>query len=242
MEQKVMFNETVTLGDQTYNAGLVYTVNPELREQLVKDGKVSICDFAKLDSVELAIEYAVNAHKQAKEKLLNAPQYKDAESLRQHEIKLLEDKLAVDVAKLKEDYFKELELAELDLAKQALAVDYKLDEGTLNMLDAVTTKMQYAVNPTLELKLLALKVKAMDTKQQMTVLQRLPQIEQTVANVAKSSPEAKEYLATIKSTVQGVTQTAEIDTKLRMLDVIKRDYANAVDLPYTMYKGVGRRK
>jgi hypothetical protein len=238
MEQKIFMTKEVKHGENTYGQGLIYAVDQATKNELVSKGNAVALDFNRLDSIELAITSRVNAFKKEKDRIANMPAYNDAPSLREHEIQIREEQMQLDVAKLKQDYFQELDLYEKDLVKQALAVEHKTDANTASMLDSTLLQLQYSGNPELQLQLLSTKVNGMDITQKLTVLSKLHQLEEVVNKVASHNGNAKGYLERIKQEVHGVSPTAELDLKLQQLNVLRRDYASSVDLPLKQYKRV----
>lgn len=236
MNEKVFMLNGVKYGENEFGQGLVYAVDRDTKKELVGMGNAVVLDFNRLDAIELSIIARVNGFKQEKDKLKNSPAYNDAESLRNHEIKLLEEKLEVDVAKLKSDYLEELDLYEKEYVKKALTIEHKTDTNTASMLDSALIQMQYGSNVELQLQLLAIKVSGMDTAQKLTLMTRLPEMEEVVSKVANVNGNAIGYLERIKDAVKDANPAKETDLRLQQLSVLRRDYANSVDLPFKAYK------
>lgn len=245
MEQKVYITkEKVAVGNSRYEKGYVYAVPADVKEQLVAEGKAQLIDYPRLDAVELAIERAVNDFKAGKQRLEQAKQYNDAESLRQYEIEKLEAKLDADIAKLKADYLLEIDSLQKELSQKALQASYKLDASAVDFMNMAITQLSFfngndtnKVDTVIDrLHLLALKVNAMDDAQKLTVLSKFGELQQVVNQHANGSKEAERILEEIYGTVNGVSASATIDNQLRQLSAIKKHYAGSVDAPYRTYK------
>lgn len=237
MEQKVYITkEKVAVGNSRYEKGYVYAVPADVKEQLVAEGKAVLVDYPRLDAVELAIERAVNDFKAGKQRLEQARQYADAESLRQYEIEKLEAKLDADIAKLKADYVLEIDSLQKELSQKALQASYKQDENTADFMNMAIMQLSYTPDVIDSLHLLALKVNAMDDTQKLTVLSKFGDLKQAVSQYAKGNQGAERILNDIYETVKGVSASATIDNQLRQLSAIKKHYAGSVDAPYRTYK------
>lgn len=237
MNTKIYVNEDVNFEGNNMATGYVYSVqsNEQLNE-LINSGKVTKVDYPKLDSTEMAINSMMKLHKETVERIKNDKKYDDAESLRTAKLEEVEEELEKNIAKLKNDYHVELDATIKETVNKSLeATSGEPDKAVIQFMDNAITELTYSDNINDNLELLAIKISNLSDEQKVSVLNKFGDLKNAVP---KESPIAQRTLQSIYQDIKGASKTAEYDKQLKILQSIKKNYANGVDIDYRNYKRI----
>lgn len=218
--------------DNAFTGGGIYKIeDTHVQEKLLATGKVHAVDFPKLEALELTVNSLVDEHKRKQQALKESPRYRDNEGEREYQLAELEKALEGDIERAKEDYSKELELMQRELALKAVQEVHPVDEGIQRWLNSEIAQLQYSSDIVTDLGLIELKVQAMNEQQLSTVLANAHKLRKLV----EGKPEAEGILGRIVDTAKRSNKATGINLKLRQLNALK---GHDIGTAYRLYKKV----
>jgi hypothetical protein len=243
MAKKLFIEKDVTLDgiEGEYRNGGIYEFNTNtdnqdtnqrqeyLHGKLLETGVAHVVEFPKLEAFENSMATLVKEHKYKKEQIKNSPRYRTNEAEREYQLEQLEIKLDEDIARVKAEYAKEIELTERELALKAVQEVHAVDEGVQRWLGAEIAQLAYSDDQELDLQLMLTKVNAFNEQQLATVLNNVDKIKTVVNGNAKAEAVLKEIVTVAKRS----NKATEINLKLRQLKALK---GQTVDVAYQTYK------
>ncbi|MGD6964062.1 hypothetical protein ACQCVB_17745 [Fictibacillus phosphorivorans] len=243
MAKKLFIEKDVTLDgiEGEYRNGGIYEFNTNadnqdankrqeyLHGKLLETGVAHVVDFPQLQALENSMATLVKEHKAKKQQIKDSKRYRDNEAEREYQLEQLEIKLDEDIARVKAEYTKELELTERELALKAVQEVHAVDEGVQRWLGAEIAQLAYSDDQELDLQLMLTKVSAFNEQQLATVLSNASKIKQAINGNAKAEAVLKDIVAVAKRS----NKATEINLKLRQLKALK---GQNVDVAYQNYK------
>jgi len=136
--------------------------------------------FPTLQSKSDQLEVDINNIKQRIENVKNDKKYDDAESLREHELEILEQEREATLNKAEEDFQIELEALELNLAEQAFEMpDIDEEQATQSnqLASIIKSQLQTSINKAGTVELLKTRIKTMNDADKQAVKMALVDVD-----------------------------------------------------------------
>src|SRR5690625_1421711 len=133
-----------------------------------------------LQSKSDQLKVDINTIKQRIENVKNDKKYDDAESLREHELKILEQEYEATLDKAEEDFAIELEALELNLAEQAFKMpDIDEEQATQSnqLASIIKSQLQTSINKAGTVELLKTRIKTMSDADKQAVKMALVDVD-----------------------------------------------------------------